>query len=1140
MRQVVPLVQVAPRRPVALALLLSVLLVALLSTRVPPSQAQGGAYVLAETWQSVQSELPADAWRRASGVDLVADGSAYLADMDQARLTVIGPDDVARVLAPPDGSDDGLVEPGHLAVDGVAGRLYVADAGADAVAVFALDGRRLATWGNVPRPAGIALLPDGNVVVTAAETGEVLLYTADGIPIHKFFAVGPTADVDLVRGVDVDADGRIYVIDGRARRVLIFNEEGRPLDTLSVGGPDTAEVLDIAVDYNPGVSAVRRYWLATSAGLYLHDPRTGVWQPYPIFGRVTAVAVRPGVGLVATVVMPGVRREGSRIARLPYGAGPTEPATWRGGSVVQLGVFDGPEVLSIGADGRAYVLDRAPRVQRFLLNGTVIGQVRHPNPVEVDAAPDGTLMVSDGAVVEAYDPARDDRIPLWSAPVAPPGREGHAVGLVYNPVQGEVVVLDAPNDVLRRFSLAGQRTTVTNLTPAADGSTVWADLTVDEVGNLYVLDRSNRVVHRVAPDGSRQSIALPVRARQIATGPAGWLFTLDRDGWVRRYDLAGTRTAAFDATRFDLALDSRPSDLAVDGAGHVYVTDRNADVVSRFSWDPAATPEEPPSGATCRSFTDKTASPREIPFGSTVEVRLTLRGACGATVSTDPLDIILILDRSGSMQGEKIQILRQAARNFVAEVDFSTSRVGIVSFTGTARVEAPLSANAALLRAALMALDADPMGVTAIDRGLAEGFAEMSRRGRPQAKHVFILLSDGASDLTTAVEEADRAKRAGVEIYAIGIQAWETLMLAVATDPDHYFPADSARFLYGIFEQILERVTAVTLFRQIELSDEVPANMRYVPDSAVPPAQLVGRALRWSLADVPFAGLALRYELEPLELGDWPTNVVAWGDYVDGFGNTGRVDFPVPWVRVLPSNVPTATPTPPPTVPPTDTPAPTATPPPTATPRPTGPPEPIFIPLALKERCVPGYRHADIMLVLDTSISMTGAPLEAAKQAARLFIGLLDLPGDQVGVVAFNAEATLLSRLAVDASHLDQAINALTPRPGTRIFLGLEVAAAELASDRHRPTSVPVIVLLTDGVGEDTPRTLRVAAQARADGVMVFAIGLGADVDAQFLEAMAGARARRFIAPGPGDLAGIYRQVAGVVPCPPEAFWGGR
>jgi Mg-chelatase subunit ChlD len=112
-------------------------------------------------------------------------------------------------------------------------------------------------------------------------------------------------------------------------------------------------------------------------------------------------------------------------------------------------------------------------------------------------------------------------------------------------------------------------------------------------------------------------------------------------------------------------------------------------------------------------------------------------------------------------------------------------------------------------------------------------------------------------------------------------------------------------------------------------------------------------------------------------------------------------------------------------------------------------------------------------------------------------------------------------------------LDALATQPGTRIDAGLAIGMAALA-DPNRPRAVaPVLVLLTDG--RPTPGTRQAAvdaaAAARAEGITLFAIGLGSDVDAGLLAELAGDARRAFLAPDAATLRAVYDALAGEVLC---------
>ena len=241
---------------------------------------------------------------------------------------------------------------------------------------------------------------------------------------------------------------------------------------------------------------------------------------------------------------------------------------------------------------------------------------------------------------------------------------------------------------------------------------------------------------------------------------------------------------------------------------------------------------------------------------------------------------------------------------------------------------------------------------------------------------------------------------------------------------------------------------------------------------------------------------------------------------------------PRPSATVQPSATPEATSTAPPS------PSPTASPvPPTASPS----PAPSYLPLLLREHCDPQRALTDAILVLDSSSSMAGAKIEAARQAGLSFIAALRLPEDHVGLVAFSRGIDLSHPLSGDEAVLEAAVRGIQVSSGTRIDLGLEEARNLLERGARGGDVIPVIVLLTDGIQEALPeRPLAIAGDLRAAGVTLYAVGLGADVDSAYLLQLAGDPSRRYLSPRPEDLAAIYAQIARRIPCPPERYWGRR
>lgn len=153
----------------------------------------------------------------------------------------------------------------------------------------------------------------------------------------------------------------------------------------------------------------------------------------------------------------------------------------------------------------------------------------------------------------------------------------------------------------------------------------------------------------------------------------------------------------------------------------------------------------------------------------------------------------------------------------------------------------------------------------------------------------------------------------------------------------------------------------------------------------------------------------------------------------------------------------------------------------------------------------------------------TTAIAAATADAAATFVGLLDLaPGrDLAAVVRFDAAAELVQPLSSDRAALLAAIDA-----------GLRLARGELESARDGRADLLVAVLLTDGLQTGAAGAeIDEARRARAAGIRVYAIGLGADADPTALVDMAGDPARYYHAPDARSLEAIYRDVARDIAC---------
>jgi Mg-chelatase subunit ChlD len=224
---------------------------------------------------------------------------------------------------------------------------------------------------------------------------------------------------------------------------------------------------------------------------------------------------------------------------------------------------------------------------------------------------------------------------------------------------------------------------------------------------------------------------------------------------------------------------------------------------------------------------------------------------------------------------------------------------------------------------------------------------------------------------------------------------------------------------------------------------------------------------------------------------------------------------------------------------PAPTPTPTTAPPCTATGNKTAAPatvalnDLVTVTLSLEITCQGGSGpQADIVLILDRSSSMAGAgcsKLCEAQRAARSFVQGLDLSRHRVGLVSFSDSVTLDLALTGDGTAIATAIDAVRPAGNTNIAGALARASHHLRT-QGRAGALPVILMLTDGDPSGTEQAfvdaVREGRRFGQLGGLAYAIGLGANVNAQLLSEVVGDGARYFYAPSPAELKPIYDRLS--------------
>lgn len=545
-----------------------------------------------------------------------------------------------------------------------------------------------------------------------------------------------------------------------------------------------------------------------------------------------------------------------------------------------------------------------------------------------------------------------------------------------------------------------------------------------------------------------------------------------------------------------------------------------------------------------------TPPPRFTPGPSpTTDLRTppTPGGNVGTPVpGVDPTRESIIRDQEEAAGDEDlIRAVQEAIADFLDEIEDDAKdgkvRLGLAAFNDRGLQLVPLTDDVQRVRSRLSRLRGQ--GNTRVDLGLSTAtrmLVGVDVRGRTDLDHrkLIVLFSDGKYDrrITARLRTRD-----GLDIITVAAGRTANLvsLRQLATDNSYALDLRDRKELVVLFRRIAPRQRLVAM-QVMTIEDTLASNMVLVPDSAVPPPDRVvnGQTLQWDFQP-PSLPITITYRVQPQEPGMHPVSELAHASWTDSEKRSGDVPFPAVELEVMALPTPTPTPTPTATsINPTNTPEVTPTPKPI-------PLADLYLPIALNEvvECKPSQQTVDVAMIVDTSMSM-GEPtqaggktkLQAAIDAMRQLVGLLK-PGDQAAVIWFNDDTSVMVPLTSDHASLAAALDGLwaTQAPGTHIHEGLLAALNELVSVRHVADSNRAVVLVTDGrqdeiVGAQAVRDA--AAAVKAAGIEVYAVGLGANVDAVLLGEVASSPATLSLAPNAEDLEAIYRRIAIVIPCP--------
>lgn len=316
----------------------------------------------------------------------------------------------------------------------------------------------------------------------------------------------------------------------------------------------------------------------TAGSTYDVSVSTNITTPHPCTvvdgsGTISATTPTP-VTSVQVVCGPAV---GTLAGGSPYFIGNAVDGTGAGAS------FNFPDGVAVDAAGNVYVADSS---------NSLIRKITPAGVVTTLAGTAGTIGFADGPAATAK---------FWS----PSGVAVDAAGNVY--------VADTNNNRIRKITPAGVVSTLagsstgawgfTNGTGSAASFYYPKDLVLDTAGNLYVADSGNNAIRKVTQGGVVSTVAgggIGVvgstngatasatfnAPRGVAVDAAGNVYVADTGNHLIRKIAAGQVTTFAGSTLSGFfggfangtgtaSMFDSPMDVAVDGAGNVYVSDAN-------------------------------------------------------------------------------------------------------------------------------------------------------------------------------------------------------------------------------------------------------------------------------------------------------------------------------------------------------------------------------------------------------------------------------------------------------------------------------------------------------------------------------------------------------------------------------------
>ena len=236
----------------------------------------------------------------------------------------------------------------------------------------------------------------------------------------------------------------------------------------------------------------------------------------------------------------------------------------------------------------------------------------------------------------------------------------------------------------------------------------------------------------------------------------------------------------------------------------------------------------------------------DVQPGDELTVDVIVRGFSENRDQVTPFDAILLIDRSPSMWGSKIDNAKEAAKAFVrlarqeSPSGTGSIRIGVVTFADEAEVVSPLSTDYTQLLDDIDGISTPWFDSTNFRAGMGKSQELLYTSSR--TVRIILLLTDGRPTPDTDAQSQyiygtllPDAIEAGLRYYTIGVgsnpDSGLLLLISDSTGGKYESVADPED-LTGIFEQIFQHAAHTVIASRMELMERVnTADVQIVPGS---------------------------------------------------------------------------------------------------------------------------------------------------------------------------------------------------------------------------------------------------------------------------------------------------------------------